>query len=71
MTEEHVSELEVILSRAWHGWDLFYGDLAKQPGYRPEMDGLLKDAFIAGVMSCHAVLLEGLSMGPRYWKPGR
>ena len=51
-------EVEIILTRAWQGWDFFYEDLVKQPGYRPEMDQLLRDAFIAGVMSCHAVFLE-------------
>jgi hypothetical protein len=66
MTEEH-RELDIILSRAWHGWDLMYPDMVKQPGYRPEMDALLKDAFIGGVMSCHAVLLEGISLSPPYW----
>jgi hypothetical protein len=42
-------------------------DLIKQPGYRPEMEQMLQDCFIGGVMSCHAVLLEGLQMKPKYW----
>ena len=59
---EYQRELEIILNKAWEGWDLFYEDLVKQPGYRPEMDGLLKDAFIAGVMSCHGVLIQAVGL---------
>ena len=53
LSEDAVVEI-IRLSR--EPWEMFKTDLVKQPGYHPEMEELIFDGFLAGLVAAHTII---------------